>query len=398
MAYLLILTVAAIFGRKGSQIGEESPSNCYFTILIPAHNEELLLPGLLDNLRKLDYPKTKYSVHVIADNCTDKTESVAKAFDVVVHKREDKENIGKGYALQWALDRIWESKSLPDAVVIIDADSIVSRNFLSVMSTRLSEGEHVIQAYYTVRDPDKSWSTSLRYAAFAVLHYLRPQGRMLLGGSVGLKGNGMVFRREVIQKLKWSNSVTEDIEFHMTLLLQGYRVTFAPDAVIWGEMPGSLADSQSQHTRWEKGRLEMARVYIPKLVTAFFKALGNREFRYSFRLFDAVMEHIIPPLSILSSLVLLGFLASFSMSILLAALSLDGSLFLPRLNVMISVGLILGLLVYLIIGLLLVKAPKKVYLSFAYAPILVGWKVLNYVRVLFRREQLTWVRTKRNEA
>ena len=214
-----------------------------FTILVPAHNEELLLPDLLESLQNLDYPKINYSIHVIADNCTDQTEIVAKAFDVVVHKREDKENLGKGFALQWALDRIWELKNSPDAVVIIDADSIVSRNFLHVMSDRLSQGENVIQSYYTVRDPDQSWSTSLRYAAFAVLHYLRPQGRMLLGGSVGLKGNGMVFRREVMQKLKWSNSVTEDIEFHMTLLLQGYRVAFAPDAVIWGEMPGSLADS-----------------------------------------------------------------------------------------------------------------------------------------------------------
>jgi cellulose synthase/poly-beta-1,6-N-acetylglucosamine synthase-like glycosyltransferase len=390
--------VAAILGHKDSQIGDESSSNYEFTILIPAHNEEFLLPDLLESLQNLDYPKTNYSVHVIADNCTDQTEIVARAFDVVVHKREDKENIGKGYALQWALDRIWQSKSLPDAVLIIDADSIVSRSFLQVMSVRLAKGEHIIQAYYTVRDPDQSWSTSLRYAAFAVLHYLRPQGRMFLGGSVGLKGNGMVFKREVIQTLKWSNSVTEDIEFHMILLLQGYRVAFAPDAVIWGEMPGSLADSQSQHTRWEKGRLDMARIYIPKLVTAFFKALRKREFRYSFQLFDAVMEHIIPPLSILASLVLMGFLASLSIFILQTAQPLGWSQFLSRLNVIISAGLILGLLVYLIIGLLLVKAPKKVYFSFAYAPILVGWKVLNYVRVLFRREQLTWVRTKRNEA
>ena len=142
----------------------------------------------------------------------------------------------------------------------------------------------------------------------------------------------------------------------------------------------------------------MARIYIPKLVTAFFKALRNREFRYSFQLFDAIMEHIIPPLSILASLVLLGFLASFSIFILQAVPSLDGAQFLSRLNAIISVGLILGLLVYLFVGLLLVKAPKKVYLSFAYAPILIGWKVLNYVKVLFRREQLTWVRTKRNEA
>ncbi len=34
--------------------------------------------------------------------------------------------------------------------------------------------------------------------------------------------------------------MTEDIEYHMTLLLAGERVEFAPDATLEAEMPGTL--------------------------------------------------------------------------------------------------------------------------------------------------------------
>ena len=153
-----------------------------------------------------------------------------------------------------------------DAILIMDADSSISPNFLRVMDARLARGERVIQSYYAVRDPEQSWSVSLRYVALAALHYLRPLGRMVLGGSMGLKGNGMVFAADILKKHEWSASITEDIEFHMALVLDGERVMFAPDAVVEAEMPQDLAGSQTQNTRWEQGRLEMARTYVPKLL------------------------------------------------------------------------------------------------------------------------------------
>ena len=42
-------------------------------------------------------------------------------------------------------------------------------------------------------------AVGLRYIALALLHYLRPMGRMRLGGSAGLKGNGMVFRADIMR-------------------------------------------------------------------------------------------------------------------------------------------------------------------------------------------------------
>ena len=402
VVYLLLLTATAMVGawraRRPKPVGNPRTR---FLILIPAHNEEKLLPDLLANLRALDYPEKRYRVHVVADNCTDNTAELARRGGAVAHERTNLEQRGKGYALQWLLGQIWAASIPYDAVVILDADSIVSPNFLTVMDGRLARGERAIQAYYAVRDPDRSWSVALRYAALAVLHYLRPLGRMVLGGSVGLKGNGMVFAASIVRRYPWSASLTEDIEYHMALVLGGERVTFAHDAVVWAEMPGTLADAQSQNVRWERGRLEMVRIYVPKLLAGAWGELRSKRVKRAYMLFDAALEQIIPPFSILVGASVLGLLLAFILGC--AAALVAGRLAwqfgggLTSASVGLGLGLLLGQAIYTLTGLWLADAPRRVYLSLLAAPAMVVWKIWLYARVLLGLDRQGWVRTKRND-
>lgn len=402
IGYLLLLTGAA--WRAAREAAREARANplrqpltlegrgeklSRFLILVPAHNEERLLPELLANLAGLDYPADLYTIHVVADNCTDQTAAIGRQAGATVHERFDSEQRGKGYALQWLLQRLWDAGTPHDAVLILDADSVVSTNFLRVMDAHLGRGERVIQAYYAVRNPDSSWGASLRYVALAALHYLRPSGRMVLGGSAGLKGNGMVFAAELLKSHPWTASITEDIEFHMALLLDGERVTFAPDAVVWAEMPDSLAAADSQNVRWERGRLEMAQRYVPPLLQRSWQAAAKGQRGRSFLLFDAVMEHLIPPFSIL---------AAVSGLCLAAAVALPGIRRRPLLtaNRLLGSSLLLGQLVYVLSGLWLAKAPRSVYRALLYAPAFVAWKIWLYLRVWLGGNPRTWVRTTRN--
>jgi 1,2-diacylglycerol 3-beta-glucosyltransferase len=400
VSYLLLLTLAARRAPKRTLLFLTNKKLNRFLILIPAHNEEKLLPRLLVNLHALEYPQSHYSIHVIADNCTDKTAELARQNDAIVHERWNTEQKGKGYALQWVLEKLWQKDVAHDAIVILDADTIVSSNFLEVMNARLNNGERVIQAYYAVQNPESSFSAGLRYAALAVLHYLRPQGRMVLGGSAGLKGNGMVFAADVMKRHAWSASVTEDIELHMALLLAGERVTFAPDAEIRAEMPDKLTDARSQNVRWEQGRLEMAKKYVPGLFKASTHQL--RHPKKVFVLWDAIMEHLIPPFSILAGLSVISLFGSLiwwfveSQGIGNQASSLR-AFAASKLSLALSVGALLGQVVYLLAGLKMVNAPRSVYRIFIYAPGYILWKIWHYVRILFGFEQQKWIRTTRNE-
>lgn len=374
VGYLLLLTLVAWWAPRRTPPRNQAPSH-RFLFLIPAHNEEQLLPSLLENLRQLDYPPALYAVHVVADNCTDSTAELARAGGATAHERFDTELIGKGYALEWLLQRIWASGEPHDAIVILDADTIVSTNFLTVMDARLARGERIIQAYYAVRDPETSWSASLRSIALMAVHYLRPQARMVLGGSVGLKGNGMVFAAEIVRRYRWPASLTEDIEYHMALIMGGERVTLAPDALVWAEMPGTLRAAQSQNARWERGRLQMVRRYVPLLLRTSLT-------RRNFLLFDAAVEQIIPPLSIV---------AIGSIVTLLAMLLLQDPI-----GTAVAAALVIGQAVYILSGLILARAPGKVYQALFYAPVFIAWKIWLYLQVLFNRGQRSWIRTTRN--
>ena len=388
VGYLLLLTAAALLARRKTDLPAE-PGH-HFAILVPAHNEEQLLPDTLASLAAQDYPSHLYAVHVVADNCTDRTADLARQAGAYVHERFNDQLIGKGHALNWLVARLRPDRPAGsvaagsatdqgvDAYVIIDADTTVDPAFLRVMDAHLAAGEKAVQGYYAVRDPARSWGVALRSAALSVLHYLRPLGRSVLGGTVGLKGNGMCLAADLVERLAWSGSLTEDIEYHMALVLEGERVAFAPDAVVEAEMPGTLRAAHTQNVRWERGRLQMVRTYLGPLLRT---AIGQRRFAP----LDAAIEALIPPTAVFTAMLAVGLVAGTGLG--LVGLGWGTA----------WVGLILlaGLVGYLLAGLCLARAPARVWLALLYAPVFMIWKVSLYLRVLAGRDRQGWVRTER---
>ncbi len=265
--------------------------------------------------------------------------------------------------------------------MVLDADSVVEPGFLRVMDGHLQRGSQVVQAYYTVLNAAESPVSALRYAALAAVHYLRPLGRARLGLSCGLKGNGMCFAAPVLERFAWSwYTLAEDVEFHLALVDAGIRVDFAPRTTVLADMPVTLAQAESQNERWERGRLQLLRSHAPALLRAGLPRLFRPGQGGPMRL-DAVLEQLIPPLSVpfaLAGLCLVaGALLQLPLVLLLAGASLAGQVS------------------HLLVAMALVGAPRRAYLALAYAPVYVAWKVGLYARALAGRSRLAWVRTAR---
>ncbi len=395
VGYLIVLVIAAWANRNSFEKIENDPLK-RFAFLIPAHNEEFVLPHLLESILQLEYPSSNYDIHVIADNCSDETARVATSYGAQAHIRYNQSLIGKGYALEWGLNEIRAAGQTYDAYIIVDADSTVSQNFLQVMQRLTNRGAKVIQAYYGVKDPGLSWNISLRYAALSVLHFLRPRGRMFLGGSAGLKGNGMLFTQDLLDQYPWPASGTEDIEYHMILLLNGHAVKFAPDAAVWGEMPVRFDQSKSQLDRWEGGRLEMARKYIPALLKAAGRAFARRDLHWTYCYIDAVMEHLIPPFSILFGSSILLLLVNLLMLLGTGAAKSPSLNPLAWLNTVLGFSLLAGQIIYLLAGLKMVNAPAIIYRQMVYVPLFVFQKMGQYFRILTGAKPDHWIKTTRN--
>ena len=256
--YLLLLTVAACTHPGQRQIcGQFSgrrEARTRFLILIPAHNEELLLGDVLDQLRGNAYPASHVTVAVVADNCDDRTADVARAHGASVLERTDPVHRGKGQALNWAMrERLDAAGFAYDAVVILDADSVVNPDFLWFMDAQLRSGHEALQAYYGVQNPLEHWRTSLLAASLAAFHFLRPLGRDRLGLPCGLKGNGMCFSRRLVAQYGYpAFSVVEDVELALLYLRQGVHVKFVPGAQVLGLYGfGAAAHILAQLALWQ---------------------------------------------------------------------------------------------------------------------------------------------------
>src|SRR2546421_386645 len=203
--YLCVLSISAILSVKKRKVGDSDvPSKSEaatinFAILIPAHNEEVLLGALLESLAALVYSKDHYTVYVVADNCTDNTAALARAVGWVrVYERFDQAKRGKGYALNWLLQKLEEDQLIHDAYIIFDADSLVDPAFLQSMSRELQNGAQALQGRYTVLNASEAPSAALRWVALTLVNHVRPLGRNGIGATSTLTGNGMCLSRTLL--------------------------------------------------------------------------------------------------------------------------------------------------------------------------------------------------------
>lgn len=371
--YCGLLTAAAPFGlrRCGVRAGTRRRR---FAVLVPAHDEQAVLGLTLESLLALDYPRRLVDVWVVADNCRDGTAALARAYDAKTRERHDSERTGKGYALAWLLRQMADEDEQYDGYLIVDADSVLSPNYLTEMDACLGAGERAAQGYYTVLDSQGTRAESLRGAALALVHFLRPAAKMALGASCGLKGNGMCFARAVIVRFGWPTAgLAEDVEFNLLLAGAGIRVAFVPNAVVRAEIPPSLRASASQNRRWEAGRVATIGRALPILL----KGLRRR----NVAAIDAAVEQLVPPLSA---------------PVALAVLCLAGGGALGARLVWLPALLTLAVFAaYVATGLVLAGATRAQWRALLFAPVYVGWKTLLYAKVLVGPRQRVWVRTRR---
>ena len=135
---LLLLAIGSIRSASTPDLHRRSPLT-RFMIIIPAYDKARVIGTTVSRLFAIDYPSHLFSIHMIADHCSNNTAEVDRQAGAVVHERNECPRTGKGAALSWAFQRILK-KYQCDAVVIFDADTRVDSEFLRVMDWRLRKG------------------------------------------------------------------------------------------------------------------------------------------------------------------------------------------------------------------------------------------------------------------
>jgi hypothetical protein len=349
-----------------------------FDILVPAHNEEAGIARTVENLLGQAWPKALFRVIVVADNCEDNTVSLAQTAGALVWQRHSETKRGKGHALEFAFQQSLE-EGFAQAVVVVDADSLLSKNALQGFAARIGLGARAIQAHYGVLEVKSTWRTRLMRIAFAAFHGVRSSARERLGLSSGLRGNGMCFASGLIREVPHrAHSVVEDLEYGLLLGQVGCRVVYAGDIEVLGEMAGDEKAFRLQRQRWEGGRLSLAKTLALPLL---WQGLRKR----SPLLLDLALDLLLPPLSWPALATSLG------LSLALLWHFTGGHSLAPAF--VFSVGL-LCLLLYVVRGWQLSGTGLRGLVDLAFAPWFVLWK-LGLALAGNAQAPKTWVRTRR---
>jgi 1,2-diacylglycerol 3-beta-glucosyltransferase len=355
-----LIALASLFYREPSP-GPDS--GIRFLVLIPAHNEERVIRRCLEAIaadrRQGDI------VLVVADRCTDATAEIARSFGFSVLERGEAEEPGRAAARQAGL--VHARRLEWDAVVMLDADSVISPGFFNACERALAGGANAVQAR-SESQKGRTLATEASVAAFTLQGVTLPRGRDRLGLFVRLRGTGMAIRRDVALAHRFHAPAGEDLFFTLDLLMDGIRCRHVDSARLRSEGAGTWYDFGGQKVRYEAGRMAAARAYLPRLLR---RALRRGELACA----DAAWFLATPPFAVAVLSLLVGFALGCVVQAWVPAGLFGGGL------------LVLGAVI--VTGLIQARAGARTWLALLVAPWYLAWKAVVQLRALasvFRRD------------
>jgi len=373
--YLWTLAVASISSIKENNTAGEFLK---FAVTIPAHNEERVIASTIQNLLRMDYPVSKFSIFVVADFCDDETAQNAKSVGALCFERNSGQRGGKSEALIWLFEKIFGSDKSYDAVVVFDADTLVDKDFLYHINNHMSKGTKVVQGKHIISNPEAGWYPALAWALMTIDNRFSNHGRHNLGLSAKHMGDSICFKKDVLEDLGWGTGLTEDFEFRLRLLLEGIKIEYEPRAIGYGQAPITWKAAEAQRRRWLKGVSDAGENYRWPLIKSGIINLDLAKF-------DGAVSASLPSYSTLTI---------FTMIVFILSLITDFS-GLHLIRLFLGIILILWFL-YPFVGLFLERAPFKSYFVILTGPIFMVWRTFLRIQTYFMGDKVSWVRTQHN--
>jgi cellulose synthase/poly-beta-1,6-N-acetylglucosamine synthase-like glycosyltransferase len=287
-------------GTEGAQT-KNAPGTFPVSILVPARNEELVVPKAVRSLLQLSY--SAFEIIVINDGSNDNTLEVLRSeFDLEpttsVHHQAVLCQPVRGFYRSRLESRLLVVDKCPggskaDAlncglnlashpyICVVDADSILEPNALGKVMAPISRDPGRVVASSGVVLVGKrlvasgslatgSGLSSTWLGRIQVVEYLRAflvermcwsSGNMLMiiSGAFG------VFRKDLVLRLGGyrPNTHGEDLDLvirlHRDLREKGkdYKISLIPDSICWTEAPSTIKCLARQRARWHRGLLDV---------------------------------------------------------------------------------------------------------------------------------------------
>ena len=239
------------------------------SVVIPAYNEEPVLPDTIAACKAVDYPKEKLEVVLCYEaDSTDRTAEICQQAadddERFVAVERDEPGGGKAKAVNYAL-----RYASHDIIASIDADHKFKDDAIRKAVAWFQSDEDVwcVKGRCYGDNPDDSilalHATVERHIAEKADLFARD----VVGGFTIFGGGQAFFRRAVFDELGDFDEevLVEDIDMSAKIHAAGKKLRMDPSIITYEENPPTLDAWWSQRKRWARGWMQVAVRYLPVL-------------------------------------------------------------------------------------------------------------------------------------
>ena len=253
--YFIMAIYALIRKKEHKEEAADDHNLPSVTIQIPTFNE-IVAVRCAKACLEFDYPKEKYEI-IIGDDSSrpdisNKLQEFAKQHKLLkIVKRMS----NAGYKPGNLNNILKHSKG--EIIVIFDSDFVPREDFLKRIVQPFLKDKKVagVQARWKFINPSQNMISILGATIVSTYHHIAIPFVHDRRKMVFLCGSAEAVRKDTLVELGgWENgNLTEDIEFSLRLLENGYKIKYIEDLECDSEVPYTLKDLYRQQMRWAYG-------------------------------------------------------------------------------------------------------------------------------------------------
>ncbi len=281
--YLFLFAFSGLFPLKRKDHNPAKKRK--ILVLIPGYREDEVIIDVAKEALKQDYGTENYDVVIIADGF--KRETIAKLKTLHVRVIEVRLKFStKSRALNAALS---QTEDIYDVVVVLDADNIMARDFLSRINTAFCDGYLAVQGHRVAKNLDTPFAI-LDAVSEEMNNHIFRKGHRVLRLSSALIGSAMAFDYRYFKKMMKQVEVVGgfDKELEVRMLHKKHKIEYLPEAYVYDEKVANAKIFSKQRRRWLSAQIHyFGKSFLPSLKDLFLH--GNIDF------FNKALQFILPP-------------------------------------------------------------------------------------------------------
>lgn len=252
-----MFTISRVFGRQRQPYSDVDCADWPFvTILIAAHNEEAVIADCIAALLQVDYPADKLKIVPVNDRSTDRTREIIEGWV--------ERNPGRIHPFHRTGGKPGKAAALRDAMkyveggifLVFDADYIPGRSLIRELVAPFFDPEvGSVMGRVVPINVGKKLITRLLDLERSGGYQVDQQARMNLGLVPQYGGTVGGVRMSALEEIKgWAeNTLAEDTDLTVRLLLAGWKTVYVNRAECYEEVPERWPVRVRQIMRWAKG-------------------------------------------------------------------------------------------------------------------------------------------------